>query len=186
MYLNGPNNSSTARETDKVHLFFLDCWAIWSSCTFTSFKWMQIYVSVDRYRSGGGKSQNQLTVEELRSFVNQLYDLPCTIRQAPFLKVPNHTTAWCNSSRYLRCWSDIFCLYFHPRLFWTVSEQFQQQSSDILAEDMPGSSALQSLLDEGAGLDVELPQLVGWGRGWSKHAGWRRFRKPAISQLTSV
>ncbi len=39
-------------------------------------------------------------------------------------------------------------------------EQFQQQSSDILAEDMPGSSALQSLLDEGAGLDVELPQLV--------------------------
>uniref|UniRef100_A0A8C1I289 [histone H3]-trimethyl-L-lysine(4) demethylase n=1 Tax=Cyprinus carpio carpio TaxID=630221 RepID=A0A8C1I289_CYPCA len=39
-------------------------------------------------------------------------------------------------------------------------EQFQQQSSDLLAEDMPGSSALQSLLDEGAGMDVELPQLA--------------------------
>lgn len=39
-------------------------------------------------------------------------------------------------------------------------EQFQQQSSDLLAEDMPGSSALQGLLDEGAGLDVELPQLA--------------------------
>lgn len=42
-----------------------------------------------RYRSGGGKSQNQneLTVEELRSFVRQLDSLPCTIRQAPLLKV---------------------------------------------------------------------------------------------------
>lgn len=39
-------------------------------------------------------------------------------------------------------------------------EQFQQQSSDLLAEDMPGSSALQGLLDEGAALDVELPQLA--------------------------
>lgn len=42
-----------------------------------------------RYRSGGGKSQNQneLTVEELRSFVTQLDGLPCNIRQAPLLKV---------------------------------------------------------------------------------------------------
>jgi len=39
-------------------------------------------------------------------------------------------------------------------------EQFQQQSLDLLAEDMAGSSALQGLLDEGAGLDVELPQLA--------------------------
>nr|XP_055039906.1 lysine (K)-specific demethylase 5Ba isoform X2 [Misgurnus anguillicaudatus] len=84
-----------------------------------------------RYRSGGGKSQNQLTVEELRSFVNQLYDLPCNIRQAPFLKALLNRV-----------------------------EQFRQQSSDLLAEDMPGSSALQSLLDEGAALDVELPQLA--------------------------
>uniref|UniRef100_A0A671PH75 [histone H3]-trimethyl-L-lysine(4) demethylase n=1 Tax=Sinocyclocheilus anshuiensis TaxID=1608454 RepID=A0A671PH75_9TELE len=84
-----------------------------------------------RYRSGGGKSQNQLTVEELRSFVNQLYDLPCTIRQAPFLKALLNRV-----------------------------EQFQQESSDLLAEDMPGSSALLGLLDEGASLDVELPQLA--------------------------
>lgn len=42
-----------------------------------------------RYRSGGGKSQNQneLTVEELRSFVQQFDNLPCNIRQAPLLKV---------------------------------------------------------------------------------------------------
>ena len=42
-----------------------------------------------RYRSGGGRtqSQNELTVEELRSFVTQLDGLPCVIRQAPLLKV---------------------------------------------------------------------------------------------------
>lgn len=42
-----------------------------------------------RYRSGGGKSQNQneLTVEELRCFVRQFDNLPCNIRQAPLLKV---------------------------------------------------------------------------------------------------
>uniref|UniRef100_A0A672QI36 [histone H3]-trimethyl-L-lysine(4) demethylase n=1 Tax=Sinocyclocheilus grahami TaxID=75366 RepID=A0A672QI36_SINGR len=101
------------------------------SCILTSFKWMQICICVNRYRSGGGKSQNQLTVEELRSFVNQLYDLPCTIRQAPFLKALLNRV-----------------------------EQFQQESSDLLAEDMPGSSALDGLLDEGASLDVELPQLA--------------------------
>ncbi|KAK0145524.1 Lysine-specific demethylase 5B [Merluccius polli] len=41
-----------------------------------------------RYRSGGGRtqSQNELTVEELRSFVTQLDSLPCNIRQAPLLK----------------------------------------------------------------------------------------------------
>uniref|UniRef100_A0A4W4F2R2 [histone H3]-trimethyl-L-lysine(4) demethylase n=1 Tax=Electrophorus electricus TaxID=8005 RepID=A0A4W4F2R2_ELEEL len=83
-----------------------------------------------RQTSGGGKSQNQLTVEELRSFVQQLYDLPCSIRQAPFLKA-----------------------------LLSRVEHFQQRSADLLAEDMPGSSALQGLLDEGSGLDVELPEL---------------------------
>lgn len=40
-----------------------------------------------RYRSGGGKSQNQLTVNELRQFVTQLYALPCVLSQTPLLKV---------------------------------------------------------------------------------------------------
>ncbi|XP_036415600.1 lysine (K)-specific demethylase 5Ba isoform X1 [Colossoma macropomum] len=84
-----------------------------------------------RYRTGGGKSQNQLTVEELRSFIQQLYDLPCTIRQAPFLKA-----------------------------LLSRIEQFQQRSADLLAEDMPGSVALQGLLDEGTSLDVDLPELA--------------------------
>ncbi|XP_030632475.1 lysine (K)-specific demethylase 5Ba isoform X3 [Chanos chanos] len=84
-----------------------------------------------RYRSGGGKSQNQLTVEELRSFVKQLYHLPCTIRQAPFLKA-----------------------------LLSRVEQFQQNSADLLAQDVPSSAALQDLLDEGSGLDVELPELA--------------------------
>lgn len=40
-----------------------------------------------RYRSGGGKCQNQLTVNELRLFVRQLYALPCVLSQTPLLKV---------------------------------------------------------------------------------------------------
>lgn len=42
---------------------------------------------LNRYRSGGGKSQNQLTVNELRQFVTQLYALPCVLSQTPLLKV---------------------------------------------------------------------------------------------------
>ncbi|KAK3512856.1 hypothetical protein QTP70_028920 [Hemibagrus guttatus] len=83
-----------------------------------------------RYRSGGGKSQKHLTVEELRLFVQQLYDLPCTIRQAPFLKA-----------------------------LLSRVRQFQEQSSDLMATEMPSSSALQAVLDEGSGLEVELPEL---------------------------
>lgn len=40
-----------------------------------------------RYRFGSGKSCSQLTVEELSSFVRQLYNLPCSLPQAPMLKV---------------------------------------------------------------------------------------------------
>lgn len=40
-----------------------------------------------RYRCGSGKSCSQLTVEELSSFVRQLYNLPCSLPQAPLLKV---------------------------------------------------------------------------------------------------
>ncbi len=43
--------------------------------------------SVCRYRTGRGNSPNQLTVEEMRSFVRQLYNLPCSLTQAPLLKV---------------------------------------------------------------------------------------------------
>ncbi|MEQ2157409.1 hypothetical protein GOODEAATRI_001545 [Goodea atripinnis] len=40
-----------------------------------------------RYRCGTGKSRSQLTVEELSSFVRQLYNLCCSLPQAPQLKV---------------------------------------------------------------------------------------------------
>uniref|UniRef100_A0A665U028 [histone H3]-trimethyl-L-lysine(4) demethylase n=1 Tax=Echeneis naucrates TaxID=173247 RepID=A0A665U028_ECHNA len=85
-----------------------------------------------RYRSGGGKSQNQneLTVEELRSFVRQLDNLPCTIRQAPLLK-------------------DLL----------TRVDDFQQCSERLLADESPSPLELQDLLDVSLGLDVELPQL---------------------------
>ncbi|XP_014899908.1 lysine (K)-specific demethylase 5Ba [Poecilia latipinna] len=85
-----------------------------------------------RYRSGGGKSQNQneLTVEELRSFVQQLDNLPCNIRQAPLLK-------------------DLL----------TRVDDFQQRSNRLLSDEAPSPQELQELLDMSLGLDVELPQL---------------------------
>lgn len=46
-----------------------------------------VIIASPRYRCGGGKTQSQLTVEELRSFVRQLYNLPCSLPQAPKLKV---------------------------------------------------------------------------------------------------
>uniref|UniRef100_A0A673B4N0 [histone H3]-trimethyl-L-lysine(4) demethylase n=1 Tax=Sphaeramia orbicularis TaxID=375764 RepID=A0A673B4N0_9TELE len=85
-----------------------------------------------RYRSGGGKSQsqNELTVEELRSFVRQLDTLPCNIRQAPLLK-------------------DLL----------SRVDDFQRRSEKLLSDDSPSPQELQDLLDVSLGLDVELPQL---------------------------
>ncbi|XP_067360830.1 lysine (K)-specific demethylase 5Ba isoform X2 [Channa argus] len=85
-----------------------------------------------RYRSGGGKSQNQneLTAEELRCFVRQLDSLPCNIRQAPLLK-------------------DLL----------TRVDNFQQCSERLLSDESPSALELQDLLDVSLGLDVELPQL---------------------------
>ncbi|KAE8277211.1 Lysine-specific demethylase 5B [Larimichthys crocea] len=85
-----------------------------------------------RYRSGGGKSQNQneLTAEELRSFVRQFDNLPCSIRQAPLLK-------------------DLL----------TRVDDFQQRSERLLSDESPSPQELQDLLDVSLGLDVELPQL---------------------------
>ena len=47
-----------------------------------------------RYRCGTGKCHSQLTVEELRSFVRQLYNLPCSLSQAPLLKVNTAVTLY--------------------------------------------------------------------------------------------
>uniref|UniRef100_A0A5F9DCF3 Lysine-specific demethylase 5B n=1 Tax=Oryctolagus cuniculus TaxID=9986 RepID=A0A5F9DCF3_RABIT len=84
-----------------------------------------------RYRSGGGKSQNQLTVNELRQFVTQLYALPCVLSQTPLLK-------------------DLL-----DRV-----EDFQQHSQKLLSEEMPSAAELQDLLDVSFEFDVELPQLA--------------------------
>ncbi|XP_031423782.1 lysine (K)-specific demethylase 5Ba isoform X2 [Clupea harengus] len=86
-----------------------------------------------RYRSGGGKCQNQVTVEELRAFVTQLYTLPCHIRQAPLLK-------------------DML----------SRVEDFQRRCGCVLEaklEQAGGVASMQALLDEGAGFDVELGEL---------------------------
>ncbi|NWI73191.1 KDM5B demethylase, partial [Dryoscopus gambensis] len=84
-----------------------------------------------QYRSGGGKCQNQLTVNELRLFVRQLYALPCVLSQTPLLK-------------------DLL-----DRV-----EAFQQQSQKLLSEEMPSAAELQELLDVSFDFDVDLPQLA--------------------------
>ncbi|KAL1020953.1 hypothetical protein UPYG_G00006830 [Umbra pygmaea] len=84
-----------------------------------------------RYRCGGGKTQSQLTVEELRSFVRQLYNLPCSLPQAPKLKE-----------------------------FLNRIEDFQQHSDKLLAVEVPGTVEVQSLLDVSADFDVVLPELL--------------------------
>ncbi|KAE8623760.1 hypothetical protein XENTR_v10005720 [Xenopus tropicalis] len=81
-----------------------------------------------RFRSGGGKSANQLTVAELRSFVKQLHSLPCIITQTPQLK-------------------DLLCRV----------EEFQLQSQRLLTAEMPQACELQDLLDSSFQFDLDLP-----------------------------
>uniref|UniRef100_A0A3Q3JX86 [histone H3]-trimethyl-L-lysine(4) demethylase n=1 Tax=Monopterus albus TaxID=43700 RepID=A0A3Q3JX86_MONAL len=83
-----------------------------------------------RYRCGSEKSRSQLTVEELSSFVRQLYNLPCCLPQAPKLKeLLNHI------------------------------EDFQQHSEKVLADEVPSVAEIQGLLDVSFDFDVELPEL---------------------------
>ncbi|KAG8451341.1 hypothetical protein GDO86_003521 [Hymenochirus boettgeri] len=81
-----------------------------------------------RFRSGGGKSANQLSVAELRSFVKQLHTLPCVINQAPQLK-------------------DLLCRV----------EEFQLKSQILLSAEMPQACELQKLLDSSFQFDLDLP-----------------------------
>uniref|UniRef100_A0A8C4HUM7 [histone H3]-trimethyl-L-lysine(4) demethylase n=1 Tax=Dicentrarchus labrax TaxID=13489 RepID=A0A8C4HUM7_DICLA len=83
-----------------------------------------------RYRCGNGKSCSQLTVEELSSFVRQLYNLSCSLPQAPMLK----------------------------ELLNRI-EDFQQHSEKVLADEVPSVAEIQSLLDVSFDFDVELPEL---------------------------
>ncbi|KAM9829141.1 lysine-specific demethylase 5B-B isoform 1-T1 [Syngnathus typhle] len=83
-----------------------------------------------RYQCGVGKSRSQLTVEELSSFVRQLYNLSCSLTQAPLLK----------------------------ELLNRI-EDFQQHSEKVLADDAPSVAEIQSLLNVSFDFDVDLPEL---------------------------
>ncbi|KAG7281096.1 hypothetical protein CRUP_027633 [Coryphaenoides rupestris] len=85
---------------------------------------------LSRVRCGRRKSPSLLTVEELRSFVRQLYNLPCSLAQAPLLK---------------KLLNDI--------------EDFQQHSEKVLSENVSSVTEIQSLLDVSFDFDVELPEL---------------------------
>ncbi|XP_047446476.1 lysine-specific demethylase 5B-B isoform X2 [Mugil cephalus] len=83
-----------------------------------------------RNRYGSVKSRSQLTVEELSSFVRQLYNLSCSLPQAPMLK----------------------------ELLNRI-EDFQQHSEKVLADEVPSVAEIQSLLDISFDFDVDLPEL---------------------------
>ncbi|XP_061909380.1 lysine-specific demethylase 5B-B isoform X2 [Entelurus aequoreus] len=83
-----------------------------------------------RYQFGNGKSRSQLTVEELSSFVRQLYNLSCSLTQAPLLK----------------------------ELLNRI-EDFQQHSEKVLADRMPSVAEIKNLLDVSFDFDVYLPEL---------------------------
>ncbi|KAJ0064372.1 hypothetical protein NL108_006377, partial [Boleophthalmus pectinirostris] len=83
-----------------------------------------------RYCCGSGKSRSQLTVEELRSFVRQLYNLSCSLPQAPKLK----------------------------ELLNRI-EDFQQHSEKVLSDAVPSVTEIQGLLEVSFDFDVDLPEL---------------------------
>uniref|UniRef100_A0A8C6WV08 [histone H3]-trimethyl-L-lysine(4) demethylase n=1 Tax=Neogobius melanostomus TaxID=47308 RepID=A0A8C6WV08_9GOBI len=83
-----------------------------------------------RYCCGSGKSRSQLTVEELRSFVRQLYNLSCSLPQAPQLK----------------------------ELLNRI-EDFQQHSEKVLSDEVPSVAEIQGLLEVSFDFDMDLPEL---------------------------
>ncbi|KAL4612786.1 lysine-specific demethylase 5A isoform X1 [Arapaima gigas] len=83
-----------------------------------------------RHRPENSRARSKLTLEELKAFVDQLFRLPCIISQAHQVK----------------------------ELLENV-EDFHERAQAALADITPDSSKLQALLDLGAGLDVELPEL---------------------------
>ncbi|XP_076860921.1 lysine-specific demethylase 5A isoform X2 [Brachyhypopomus gauderio] len=83
-----------------------------------------------RERPESGRTRTKLTVEELKAFVEQLFRLPCVISQARQVK----------------------------ELLENV-EDFHERAQVALADETPDSAKLQSLVDLGGGLDVELPEL---------------------------
>uniref|UniRef100_A0A4W3GP16 [histone H3]-trimethyl-L-lysine(4) demethylase n=2 Tax=Callorhinchus milii TaxID=7868 RepID=A0A4W3GP16_CALMI len=84
----------------------------------------------NRHKSESGKTRTKLTVHELKAFVHQLYSLPCVISQARLVK----------------------------ELLDSV-EEFHVRAEEALTDETPDSTKLQSLIELGSGLDVELQEL---------------------------
>ncbi|XP_048839377.1 lysine-specific demethylase 5B-B-like isoform X2 [Brienomyrus brachyistius] len=105
-----------------------------------------------RYRPGGGKCWNKLTVEELKQFVRQLYSLPCSISQAPLLKE-----------------------------LLDGAENLQQQCEELLAEEAPCVGRIQALLDACAELGVAVPGLSAL-QGQLERVHWLEAVRTATSR----
>ncbi|KAL7982263.1 hypothetical protein Chor_009861 [Crotalus horridus] len=83
-----------------------------------------------RLNSDSGRTRTKLTVEELKAFVQQLFSLPCVITQARQVK---------------NLLDDV--------------EEFHERAQEAMMDEVPDSSKLQTLIDMGSGLYVELPEL---------------------------
>uniref|UniRef100_A0A8C9T014 [histone H3]-trimethyl-L-lysine(4) demethylase n=1 Tax=Scleropages formosus TaxID=113540 RepID=A0A8C9T014_SCLFO len=101
-------------------------------------------------------AQTKLTVDELKSFIQQVCSLPCSISQTALLK-------------------DIL-----ERV-----EDFQRCSQETLAKEVPSVSEIQELLDAGAELDLALPELPPlWGQ--LERVRWLEAERSARSQPASL
>ncbi|KAM8973595.1 lysine-specific demethylase 5A isoform 2-T2 [Pelodytes ibericus] len=77
-----------------------------------------------------GKTRTKLTMEELKAFVQQLFRLPCIITQARQVK---------------NLLDDV--------------EEFHERAQEAMSDEIPDSGKLQTLIDLGSSLYVELPEL---------------------------
>uniref|UniRef100_A0A8C5EIR0 [histone H3]-trimethyl-L-lysine(4) demethylase n=1 Tax=Gouania willdenowi TaxID=441366 RepID=A0A8C5EIR0_GOUWI len=109
-----------------------------------------------RFRCDSVRSRSHLTVEELRSFVRQLYNLCCSLPQAPLLK-------------------DLL----------NRIEDFQQHSEKVLADKVPSVGEIQDLLEVSLDFDVELPELPRL-RERLEQARWLEAVQEAASRPTNL
>jgi histone demethylase JARID1 len=76
------------------------------------------------------EAKYKLTVEELSLFYEQIESLPCTIKEGEGVK----------------------------ELLDRVKD-FQKEAADLLSQEMPESRLLDKCVENGVGLDIELPEI---------------------------
>lgn len=102
----------------------------------------------------------------MRSFVRQLYNLPCSLTQAPLLKVTD-THEQCDNETETS-YADLTRITQAINHFSLIQEllnnieDFQQHAEKLLSDEVSAYavSEIESLLEEGSQFDVVLPELA--------------------------